>query len=154
MNDNIEMVTETARILSNISRYPLSRTNPYTIHLAKISTALLDHQEPEIVSLACGILMNLFRNHATKDIVDAGCPEKYDNVTRILDVIEASLEGQNHRLAIIAAQALHNLLKNTQTSAGIDERLDKLLGKDITPTLRDILIRAKNLKAEMAVNVK
>jgi hypothetical protein len=76
MSDNVEIVTETARVFSNLTRFPLSRSNQFTIHLTKIATMLLDHQEMEIITFACGILMNLLKNNVGKDVLDLGGCEK------------------------------------------------------------------------------
>jgi hypothetical protein len=76
MSDNQEIVTETARILSNITRYPLPLSN-HIIHITKIATMLLDHQEVDIITYACGILMNLLKNNVAKEVMDLGGSEKY-----------------------------------------------------------------------------
>ena len=75
MNDNIEVVIETERIIANITRYKMDIDGKVLSNcillliVVQVITVLLDHQEQGIIELTCGILINVLAKKTFCDIV-------------------------------------------------------------------------------------
>jgi predicted Zn-ribbon and HTH transcriptional regulator len=151
MNDNREVVSETARIFSNISRYSLPYSNNI-IHLTKIATLLLDHQDLDVITYSCGILMNLLKNNVSKEVMELKGAEKYKELIRILEIIQMALQSENYKLATLSSQALYNLFKSTEISNECTKGLrNLLLEKQIPQNIQEILSRI-NTEIEKKIN--
>jgi hypothetical protein len=129
ISDNEEMVTESCRILANLSRFPLpsppqamqNRTilfNDLLMIVMEVITLLLDHSRTTILELTCGILVNLLKS--TKNVqyfISYNGHEKFVLYilyiilmnNRLFDLLEWGLDKKKKQLVELAIQGIFNL---------------------------------------------
>lgn len=112
LHDHPDAVLESARSFGNLSQDSSVQAWMRQRRLDEVMLILIDHDNFELVSAVCGVLINL-------TTLDTNFFTSI-NLTRLLEVLDYA----NEELAILIFKLLHNLVVNTPP--GLHEHMDEL----------------------------
>ncbi|KAJ3315568.1 Armadillo repeat-containing protein 2 [Boothiomyces sp. JEL0838] len=120
MNENLEFIVETCKIIANVFRFNVTIPNSIMNHLVQILVLLLDHTDVHVLYYSCGVLVNLLSTKYTELVYNFAGTEKF------IDVFEYATCEANWKLAKLAVEGLYKLKCHSNESVDVSEILSGL----------------------------